>query len=191
MALDAAQLARLGGIKVSTDEIVAENAPIVVDSASPSAAPTILESPVPPRDPQIRIFRAMPAGCRFQFSSALAHKEIFFSHGWYETSDAKEIAELELVANKPGSIIFTDAAQDRILAAVNEAKRKLSSEGVPVDTASVLEQAIRIGEASDAAAIRPAQGVIPNFSPNTSLADPEAALQAAIRAEAGKVQSSE
>ena len=182
MSLDQATLARLGGIKVSTDEHQAEAPPIVVDSA-PAPTPEVLAAPPKSsEDSDIKIFRAFPAGSRFQFSQALGYKEIWFSHGWYETSDPQEIKELEAVANKPGSIIFTDAAQDRILAAVNAAKKHFQGQGLSADAAAILEQAIRVGEHQTVQ--QTSQLGVPNLSV-PALDDPEAALRAAIRSQAG------
>lgn len=72
----------------------------------------------------IRIFRSRVPGSSFVMKEGYT---IYFTKGWFETSDPSEIAQLDAVANKTPTI-YTDEHEAEIVAAVLEA-RKLGYEG--------------------------------------------------------------
>lgn len=69
---------------------------------------------------KIRIFRSRVPNSRFIFSTG---KEIFFTLGWYETSDELEIKELDAVANRVPTI-FTDEHEKEVISVLLEARKK-------------------------------------------------------------------
>lgn len=172
-------MARLGGMKTTMNEIQSESPPIVVPAVASSDVEAVVTSdiPQPTNISDMRIFRSNPAGSRFQFSSG---KEIYFNHGWYETNDPKEIAELDSVVSSGKGCIYTDERQDKIMQAVNDARRNLGLENHKTDVAQILNQVVALGE-SLLPGQQSAVGTIPVISaPVQAGVDPEQSLRAAI-----------
>lgn len=183
--MDASIAARLGGIKNTMSETMAENPPMVVD-AIVSAPVTVAEQPAPSAIGNMRIFRSNPPGTRFQFSNGV---EIYFNHGWYETDNPQEIKELEAVVASGKGCIYTDARQDQILEAVNKARSLLGTKATSAEMADVLNQAVVIGEHPEVGNAIP--GTMPILSPADQAGiDPIQSLQAAIRNAGAKVAGS-
>ena len=68
---------------------------------------------------KLRIFRSRVHGSTFFFAEGTC---AVFTNGWYETSDASEIKQLDLVANKTPTI-YTDEKEKEIIQAVVEARK--------------------------------------------------------------------
>jgi hypothetical protein len=69
---------------------------------------------------KIRIFRSRIPGSSFVMKEGYT---IYFTEGWYETSDPSEIVQLDAVANKTPAI-YTDEQEAQIIAAIIEARKQ-------------------------------------------------------------------
>lgn len=90
---------------------------------------------------KIRIFKSRIPGSSFVFQEGYT---IFFTDGWYETSDESEIKQLDAVANKVPTI-HTDEHEQDIINAIIEARRQgfTGSIGEALTTQLTMEQRIK------------------------------------------------
>jgi len=144
---------------------------------------------------KIRIYRSRVHNSRFIFETG---KEIFFTEGWYETSDSDEIRQLDAVANKVPTI-YTDAHEKEIIAAILEARKQ----GFTGTIASMMTEQLTIDQRVAAMRVRTGSGTlnlptnnspVPSLLPPVDVVDPgvntEATLRAAIaRAKVNTAQS--
>ena len=96
-------------MQVKLDALKAKQA-----SAIAEAVPTVEAEKVS----NIRIFRSRIPNSRYVFENG---REVFFTAGWYETSDPREIEQLDKVANKAPTI-YTDAHEKEVIAALLKAR---------------------------------------------------------------------
>jgi hypothetical protein len=154
-------------------------------------------APVPsPESPSnlsnVRIFRSRVPGSSFVMAEGYT---IYFTHGWYETSDPSEIKQLEGVANKVPTV-YTDEHEKEILAAVMEARKQGFAGSIGEAMAQQLSQEQRIAAlktGSFGAAVPPLMLSTPAGMPAgvtaTEAATTEASLRSAIRAASAQSNS--
>lgn len=145
---------------------------------------------------KLRIFRSRIPGSSFVMRAGYT---VYFTHGWYETTDPAEIEQLDAVANKVPTI-YTEEHEADIVEAVLAARREgfVGSVGDAMAQQLSVEQrlaALRAAGRGPAPALR-----LPTLVPegagltasSTTAADAskmDAALQAAIRASQNAAQS--
>lgn len=108
---------------------------VVVAGTEKPALKTINELDADPLA-NLRIFRSRIPGSSFVFREGYT---VYFTHGWYETTDPSEIQQLDAVANKTPAI-YTDEHEADIVAAILQARR----EGFTGSIAEAMTQQISI-----------------------------------------------
>lgn len=145
---------------------------------------------------KLRIFRSRVPGSSFVMRAGYT---IYFTHGWYETTDPAEIEQLDAVANKTPTI-YTEEHEADIVEAVLAARREgfQGSVGDAMAQQLTVEQriaALRVGGKGTAPTLR-LPTILPEGAGQTAssttakdAATMDAALQAAIRAASNAAQS--
>lgn len=146
---------------------------------------------------KLRIFRSRIPGSSFVMREGYT---VYFTHGWYETSDPSEIAQLDAVANRVPTI-HTDEHEAEIVEAILAARREGFSGSIGDAMATQLSaeqrlQALRqAGKAGNTSVLRlpsvlPADGgLTPSTTTAADAAKMDVSLQNAIRNAAAQSNS--
>lgn len=145
---------------------------------------------------KLRIFRSRVPGSSFVMREGYT---IYFTHGWYETSDPSEIAQLDAVANKVPTI-HTEEHETEIVEAILAARREGFTGSIADAMAQQLTaeqrlQALRVAGRAGAPVLKlptilPADGgLTPSTVTAADAAKMDASLQNAIRAASAQSNS--
>lgn len=194
--IDDPELAKEVSLPHPTQTPAARPGAVSMTTAAKPAVKSIEELDADPFS-KLRIFRSRVPGSSFVMREGYT---IYFTNGWYETSDPSEIEQLDAVANKVPTI-HTEEHEADIVEAILAARREGFTGSIGDAMAQQLTaeqrlQALRTaGRASAAPALRlptllPADGgLTPSTTTAADAAKMDASLQNAIRAAAAQSNS--